>query len=102
LQSGAIADITLPGEDPAVQGLDLFDGLGQVFRGRHRVRDGGDLGTEVHGNDVGAFLGQADRVTAPLPACGTRDEGDLTFEFSHLAALPLRSNGVVGVVARCA
>jgi hypothetical protein len=50
---------------------------GQVRRGRHRVRHAGDLGTQVHRDDVGAFFGQPDRVAAALSAGGAGDESDL-------------------------
>jgi hypothetical protein len=37
----------------------------------------------VHGDDVSALLGQAQRVRTALAACRTGDEGDLAFDSSH-------------------
>jgi hypothetical protein len=81
--SGRIRDVGLPGDDPAVEGLDLLDRLGQVGRGRHRVWHAGDLRAQVHGDDVGPLLRQPDRVAAALVARRAGDEGDLAFQLPH-------------------
>jgi hypothetical protein len=82
LQGAEVPHVGLGGHDPAVQRLDLLDGLGQVRRRRHRVRHATDLIAQVDGDDVGAFLRQPDRVTAALAARGTGDEGDLAFQLA--------------------
>jgi hypothetical protein len=76
LEGAEVTDVGLDGDDPAVERLDLAGGLGEVLRGRHRVRHGGDLAGDVDRDDVGAFGGQAHRVAAPLPAGGPGDQGD--------------------------
>ena len=83
LQRGQVADVGLRGDDPAVQGLDLLGRLREVGGGRHGVGDAVDLLADVDGDDVGAFLGEPDRVAAALAACRTSDESDLAFKLSH-------------------
>ncbi|WP_283612941.1 hypothetical protein [Mycolicibacterium poriferae] len=44
------------------------------------------MGAQVDGDDVGAFLGEADRMRPALPAGGPGDEDDLVLE--QAARLP--------------
>jgi hypothetical protein len=83
LQRAVVPHVGLGGHDPPVQRLDLLDRLGQVRRGRHRVRHAGDLGTQVHRDDVGAFLGEPDRMAAALAPRGAGDEGDFALQLSN-------------------
>ncbi len=79
LERVVVADVDLGGEDPAVvPPLDQIRGLGQIL-GRRRCNqvDGVDLLTDVDGDDVGAFLGQAHRMRPPLSARSAGDESDL-------------------------
>jgi len=55
-----------------------------------------DLAADVDRDDVGALLGQTDRVRSPQAADRTRDEGDL--RSSCPVEVPL-GNGVLGVRA---
>src|ERR1700733_13568138 len=87
LRRGGGAEVGAGGEDPPVQGLDLLDRLGEVLWGGHRVSDGGDLLANVDRDDVGALLGEPDRVAAALAARRTGDESDLAFKLSHDLAL---------------
>ena len=72
-------------------GLDLFDRLRQVLRRRQRVVHAVERLADVDGDDVGALLGQPDRVAAALTARRARDECDLAFELAHVGANPLVS-----------
>ena len=63
-----IADVDLGGDDPAAEVLDQVHGLGEVVGiGRRDLAVRGDGAADVDRDDVGAFLGQPDRVAAPLP-----------------------------------
>ena len=82
-QLRGLTHVGLCGEDAAARLLDEFGGLLEVLRRRHRVTDRRDVLAEVDRDDVGAFLGEPDRVTPALPASGTGDERDLSLYSSH-------------------
>ena len=58
-------------------------GLLEVFRRGHRVADGVEVLAQVDRDDVGAFLGEPDRVAAALSARGAGDECDFPLNASH-------------------
>ena len=68
LQPAAVAHVGLRRDDALPRLLDETGGLLEVLRRRHRVADGGEVLAPVDGDDVGALLGQPDRVAAALPA----------------------------------
>ena len=79
-----VAHVGFPGEDPSVECLDRRDRLGQVGLGGQAVADARDVLADVDRDDVGALLGQPDRVTAALTPRGPGDEGDLAcYPSSH-------------------
>ena len=78
-QLGVIANVGLGRDDPAIEPFHQRDGLVQVVPGGHRRRHRGDLTADVHGDDVGAFLGQSDRMAPALAPGGSGDERDLAF-----------------------
>ena len=80
---GRVADVGLGGDHPAVECLDLLDGLGEIVGGRGGVFERVDRRAQIDGDDVGAFLGQADCVAAALTPGGTGDQGDLSFDTTH-------------------
>ena len=82
-QLRGLTHVGLRGESAAPRLLDECRGLLEVLRRRHRVTDRRDVLTEVDSDDVGAFLGQPDRVTPALPARGAGDERDLSLYSSH-------------------
>jgi hypothetical protein len=82
LELRLVPHVGLPREDPAVQRLDLLDGLGQVLRSGHGVGNRLDLPADVNRDDVGALLRQPHRVASSLPARRPGDEGDFAFELS--------------------
>ena len=92
LEGAVVADVGLGGDDPAVQGLDFLDRLGQVVRRGHRVWHRIDLGGQIDRDDVRALLSQPDRVRAALAASRAGDEGDLALYSSH-DALPFVVSG---------
>ena len=77
LDRAEVTDIRLDGDDPAIERLDLLDGLGHVLRCRQLIWHRVDLTAEVKRDDVGALLCQPDRMRASLPSCRARDERDL-------------------------
>jgi hypothetical protein len=83
LKRAVVAHVSLGGDDPAVQGFDLFDRLSQVVRCCHRVGHRVDLAAQVDGDDVRAFLGEADGVAAALATCRPGDECDFSFYSSR-------------------
>jgi hypothetical protein len=86
LERAVVAHVGLGGDDPPVQRFHLLDRLGQVVGGGHRDGDRLDLLADVDGDDVGALLGEPDRVAAALPSGGSGDERDLPFDPSHYPA----------------
>ena len=80
------AHVTLAGDDPAVQRLDLFDRLRQVLGGGVRVVHAGDGRADVHGDDVCTLLGQSHRMAPTLTTRGTGDECDFPLELAHLSS----------------
>ena len=89
LQRRLVADVGHPGDHPAVELLDLDDGLVEVLARRRRVLadDGVDPRAEVDGDDVGALLREPDRVRAALAARRPGDEDDLALHASGHAVL---------------
>src|SRR5450755_3626663 len=83
LQSGSVADVGLGRNDAPAESLDFSDGPGEVSWRRQRVRDRVDLPADIDRDHVGAVLGQAYRVAAPLSPGRARDERDLTVEPSR-------------------
>jgi hypothetical protein len=77
LERAQVAHVGLAGDDPPVKRLDRLDRLGQVGFGAHAIAHGVVVGEDVDRDDVGALLGQPDRVTAALTAARAGDEGDL-------------------------
>jgi hypothetical protein len=84
LQISRLAHVAGLRHDAAIQGLDEPNRLLEVGRRGARVRGAGDLGAQVERDDVGAILGQPDRVAAPLAAGSPGHERDLSVESSHL------------------
>ncbi len=82
-----VPDVALLGDDAAAGLLDEVDRLVEILRGRHRVGDAVDLIAQVERDDVGAFLGEPDRVRAALTPRRAGDEGDLAVELSRHDAL---------------
>jgi hypothetical protein len=58
------ADVAVDGDDAAIQGFDLGDGLVDVGLSGHLVRHGTQLSQRVGDDDVGALPGAGDRVGA--------------------------------------
>ena len=58
-------------------------GLGEVLGRGRWVLGAGDRSAEVDGDDVGAFLCEAQRVAAALPASCAGDERNLPVDASH-------------------
>ena len=77
LERVVVTHVDFGGHDAAVVGLDQIGGLGKVCRCRMRVGQVVDRPADVDGDDVGALLGQPDRVAAALAARGAADERDL-------------------------
>src|SRR5690606_11328714 len=90
LQGVEVADVDLRGDDTAIESLDQFGCLGEVFGGRRR--DGAPLGdgaADVDGDDVGALLGEFHSVTSTLTARSARDESYFSFNAScHVRLFP--------------
>ena len=82
-QLAGVAHVDLRRDDALAGLLDELRGLLEVLRCRHRVADRREVLTPVDGDDVGALLGQPNRVAAALPARGAGDEGDLSLNASH-------------------
>ena len=82
LEPFEVANVGLLGHDAAASLLDEVDRLVEILTGGHRIGDAVDLCTQVERDDVGAFLGETNRVAAALTACRARDEGDLPLELS--------------------
>ncbi len=74
-------------DDTATLGLHQLDRVCEVFFGGQFVSVRGDVGTQVEGDDVGAFLGQVHGVAAALAACRSTDECDFA-----LSSFQLRSS----------
>ena len=68
LQLAGVAHVDLRRDDALPRLLDELRGLLEVLRRRHRVADRREVLTPVDGDDVGALLGQPDRVAAALAA----------------------------------
>src|ERR1700742_820733 len=81
-QSLEIPNVALLGNDAAARLLDEVDGLVEVFAGRHRVGDAVDLTAEIEGDDVGALLGEPNRMRPPLATRGAGDERDFAIELA--------------------
>ena len=79
LQCVEVADVDLGGHDPAVERFDEVCGLGEILGRGARFRCALDMPTDIDRDDVGALLGQPDRVAAALPERRAGDEGDLAF-----------------------
>ena len=75
-----VADVRLPGDNPAVQVLDRFGGLLQILRRGERVQVGLDLLADIDGDDVGALFGEADGMAPTLAAPRPGDECNLPFQ----------------------
>ena len=61
-EPAVVPDVRDGGDDAPVAVFDELGRLGQILRGGHAVADSRDIGADVHGDDVGALLGQPDRV----------------------------------------
>ena len=79
----AITDIGLAPDHLPAGLLDQVHRLVQVLGCGHRVQHAVELPTDVHPDDVGALLGQPDRVRTPLSPRRSRDEGDATVHSAH-------------------
>ena len=98
--AGRVPYVGLGGDDPAVQRLDVLDRLGQVLLGAPSgIRRCRSLRADVDRDDVGALLGQPDRVAATLAAGGPGDEGDLALDAPH-RVLPSGDPGCTGIPDR--
>jgi hypothetical protein len=64
-------------DDPPVEQLDRLDGLGELVRCRHMIRNRLVIVADIDRDDVGALLRQPDGVAAALAVARARDEGDL-------------------------
>src|SRR5260370_33481419 len=67
---------------PTGELFDHRDRLVKIGPRGHRVRHVRHVGADVDADDVGALLGEADGVAAPLPTTHAGDEGDLAFKTS--------------------
>jgi hypothetical protein len=87
LQSRGVANVGLRDHHSLIGLLDQARGLVEILRGCHRVSNGADVPAHVDRDDVGALVGQSNRVTAPLAASRARHERDLAgyppLRFSH-------------------
>ena len=83
LERFEVPHVHLAGDDPPPGVLDLLDRLLQVLGRGHGVANDLHLLTDVDGNDVRPFLGQAYGVAAALAPGRPGDEGDLAIELSH-------------------
>ena len=77
LQGTGVPHVGRCGHDPPVQGLHRLDRLGQLGLGRQRVAHRVVVPADVDRDDLGALLGEPDRVRPALPPRGPGDEGDL-------------------------
>jgi hypothetical protein len=93
LERSGVSHVDLGGDRLAARLLDVLGGLLEVFRPGQRVAHGVDVGADVDGDDVGAFLGQPDGVAAALTARCAGDECDLALNASH--------SGVLSFFRRC-
>src|SRR6185503_9530274 len=83
LQRDDVADVDFRSDATPPGLLDELRGLFEILRCRHGIADRREVLAPVDGDDVGAFLGQSNRVAAALaPACAG-DEGDLLMYASH-------------------
>ena len=82
-QRGRVTDVGLGGDHPAVECLDLLDGLGEIVGRGDLVLQRVDRRAQIDGDDVGTFLGEPDGVAASLTPSGARDQGDLSFDTTH-------------------
>ena len=55
----------------------------ELLRRGHGVADRGEVLAPIDGDDVGAFLGEPNRMTPALPASSTGDECNLALYSSH-------------------
>ena len=83
LQGAGVTHVDLGCDDPLARLLDELRGLFEVLRRGHRVADRREVLTSVDRDDVGALLGEPDRVAAALPACCAGDECDFSLYASH-------------------
>lgn len=75
-----VAHVGFGRHDPAAERLDSADGLVEFGPAGHRIADRRIVLKDVYGNDVGALLGQADRMAAPLTPPRAGDESNLAFD----------------------
>ena len=80
LEPFEVPDVTLLGHDAPTGLLDEVDRLVEILASRHRIGDAVDLIAQVERDDVGALLGEPDRVRAALTPGRARDEDDLPVE----------------------
>ena len=83
LQLGGVAHVHLGGDHALPRLLDELRGLFEIFGRGHRIADRCEILATVDRDDVGALLGQPNRVTAALAASGAGDEGDFSLNSSH-------------------
>lgn len=89
-------DVSVAGHDPPAELLDLGDRLVEVLPGAQRVGHRVQVGAQVDRDDVGALLGQADRVRTALAAGRAGNEGDLACNPGHAGAPVRRRCGAAG------
>lgn len=84
-QGVCVADVHLRGHDAPVERLDRLRGVGELLGRAEWITEaeGGIRVGDVDGDDVGAGLGQLDRVCAPLPARRAGDECDFSGQICH-------------------
>ena len=78
-----LANVGLCGDDALTGLLDQLGGLVEILRLGHRVADCLDVVADVDRDDVGALLGQPNRVAAALPARSAGDECNFSLNASH-------------------
>ena len=83
LEGFEIPHVHLASDDPPAGLLDLLDRLLQVLGRGHGVANDLHLTADVDGDDVGAFLSQADGVAATLAPGRPSNEGHLAVELRH-------------------
>ena len=88
-QAGGVPDVDLASDDPSVQLLHQLRGDVQILTRRPGVAGRVEVGADVDGDDVGALLGQPDRMRASLTPCRPRDQSDLAVHPSHELLLPV-------------
>ena len=87
-QCGIIADVDGPGQHRASLRFHQADGLGQILGRRADVGNGVGHGrADIADDDVGALLGQPNRICAALTARGARHECHSSRQITHYPVL---------------